>query len=255
MAWVSVHQQIRDHRKLRDLYRNLDVSRQEALGILVLIWTWAIDNCDEDGKLLSVTLDDICHAAYWTKGEDRLYSALRDTGWIDELDGEMYLHDWYDFNKPFYDFREKKEKDKLRKRQSNSTGKSTEIPPESRGEFHVSQSPAQPPSQSHKPKPNLTVVDGPQLPTDELLKRLSKQHFDNGFGPIFPKSADTLLHFAEVYTEDWTMQAIEKAGKLGKRNLGYVEGILKGWISDGGPNTGKDKSTGVDAAVDYTMYD
>ena len=77
----------------------------------------------------------------------------------------------------------------------------------------------------------------PQL-FDPVLKSLSKHYTENGFGPIFPKTADTLLYLAEAYTEGWVIMAIEKAGKLGKRNLGYTEGILKGWVSDGGPDKG-----------------
>lgn len=29
---------------------------------------------------------------------------------------------------------------------------------------------------------------------------------------------------------------MEKASKMGKRNIAYVEGILKGWKSEGQPN-------------------
>ena len=146
MAWISVHQQIRDHRKLRELSRILGVTRQEALGILVLIWTWAIDNCNQDGKLLSITVEDIALAAYWTKGESKLFKALVDTGWLDESEGEVYLHDWYDFNKPFYDFRERREKDKERKRKEKIQGSSTGNSKENPHAFRVS--PSQSPSQS-----------------------------------------------------------------------------------------------------------
>jgi len=148
MAWVSIHQQIRDHRKLRDLFRELCVSRQEALGILVLIWTWALDNCDKEGRLLSANKFDLAHAAYWNKDPEILCNALIKTGWIDVLGKEMHLHDWYDFNKPFYDYTERKAKDRERKRIGNSTRISAEFPMESSAEFHVSPAPA--PAPAHK---------------------------------------------------------------------------------------------------------
>lgn len=155
MAWVSIHQQIRDHRKLRDLFRALDISRQEALGTLVLIWTWALDNCDKEGKLLSVNKHDLAHAAYWEGDPDKLCNALIKTGWID-IDGKgMYIHDWYDFNKPFYDYTDRKAKDRERKRLSNSAGNSVEIPLESRKEFRVSPAPAPAPAHEHKKKKNI----------------------------------------------------------------------------------------------------
>jgi hypothetical protein len=153
MAWVSIHQQIRDHRKLRDLFRELKISRQEALGILVLIWTWALDNCDKEGKLLSANKFDIAHAAYWNGEPDKLCNALIKTGWVDLNGNEMHIHDWYDFNKPFYDYTDRKAKDRERKRLINSIGNSVEIPQENCKEFHVSPAPAPAPAPAHKQEP------------------------------------------------------------------------------------------------------
>ena len=237
MAWVSVHQQIRDHRKLRDLYRTLGVNRQEALGILVLLWTWAIDNVDNDGKLLSVTLEDICLAAYWTRDQNKLYTALRDTGWIDEIDGEMYLHDWYDFNKPFYDFREKKEKDKLRKRE----GLSTEIPrkvagnsTESSGEFQASQSPAQSPAPSPKPSPSPAAKDSlPQLLNDENVKRIVQLFKDCGMGEINGIISESINDMADNYPMELVEEAFKRAGLINAKSIKYPEKILQSWKAKG----------------------
>ena len=74
------------------------------------------------------------------------------------------------------------------------------------------------------------------------LKRISKVYQENGFGMIYPKAGQDLLDLVDNYTIEWVELAMEKAGKLGKRNTGYVEGILKGWKSDGQPNMdGKQK--------------
>ncbi len=206
MAWISVHQQIRDHRKSRELFRLLKISRAEAIGTLVLIWTWALDNCSKRGELLSATVDDIAEAAYWRGNPGRLYEALVTTGWIDEIDGKMYLHDWYDFNKPFYDYITRKDKDILRKREGkfrgNSSGKSSEIPPENIGkslgnsseesteknvEFHESPAPAQvlkdlkdpplPPQGESVPNDFTKTFFGDHvLLTVDQLKRLVSKH-------------------------------------------------------------------------------
>lgn len=145
MAWTAVHQQIRDHRKTRDFFRILGVSRQEAIGILVLIWTWALDNCDRDGRLIATTVEDIASAAYWTGDAKKLFDALVEARWIDSNTGGTYLHDWYDFNKPFYDYIDRREKDKIRKSNGKPLanppkfhGNSTEIPQE----FRESHSPS-----------------------------------------------------------------------------------------------------------------
>ena len=76
----------------------------------------------------------------------------------------------------------------------------------------------------------------PPLMNDENLKRISKAYKDNGFGILFPNAGQALLELADEYTIEWVELAMEKAGKMGKRNVAYVEGILKGWKSEGQPN-------------------
>lgn len=76
----------------------------------------------------------------------------------------------------------------------------------------------------------------PPLMNDENLKRIAKAYKDNGFGILFPNAGQALLELADEYTIEWVELAMEKAGKMGKRNVAYVEGILKGWESEGQPN-------------------
>jgi phage replication O-like protein O len=76
----------------------------------------------------------------------------------------------------------------------------------------------------------------PPLMNDENLKRISKAYKDNGFGVLFPNAGQTLLEFADQYTIEWVEMALQKAAMLGKRNIAYVEGILKGWERDGQPS-------------------
>ena len=59
MAWVSAHEGVRDHPKTRALARQLQCSRHEAIGILVTLWLWGLNNADRDGNILSATADDI----------------------------------------------------------------------------------------------------------------------------------------------------------------------------------------------------
>ena len=220
MAWISVHQPIRDHRKIRELFRILKIRRAEAIGTLVLIWTWAIDNCDQHGKLLSCTIEDLANAAYWTKSPKTLYSALVEAGWIDEINGEMYLHDWDDFNKPFYDYVARKEKDKKRKRNENSNGNPMEIPMENMRkldgnsteipeEFHDSHSPAHSPAHSHSHLNPLKSMGQNDLPRTSkhkygefqhvLLADFEKDQFIDEFGnDIFNKCIQILDEYIET---------------------------------------------------------
>jgi hypothetical protein len=64
MAWVSAHEGMRDHPKTRDLSRKLECSRHEAIGILVTLWLWGLNNADRDGnilaQLLRILLMELC---------------------------------------------------------------------------------------------------------------------------------------------------------------------------------------------------
>jgi phage replication O-like protein O len=95
-------------------------------------------------------------------------------------------------------------------------------------------------------KENIKESSRPDLPpllNDDNLKRISKAYTDNGFGNLFPNAGQALLELTDEYTIEWVEMALKKAGELGKRNVRYVEGILKGWQADGQPNTeGKQKS-------------
>ena len=86
-------------------------------------------------------------------------------------------------------------------------------------------------------KESSSSIDNlPPLMNDENLKRIAKAYKDNGFGILFPNAGQALLELADEYTIEWVELAMEKAGKMGKRNVAYVEGILKGWKNDGQPN-------------------
>lgn len=58
--------------------------------------------------------------------------------------------------------------------------------------------------------------------------------FENeGFGTISDVTKQHINEFIQDYTERWLCEALKKAVLAGKRNLGYVQGILKRWKSEG----------------------
>lgn len=63
---------------------------------------------------------------------------------------------------------------------------------------------------------------------------------NNGFGTINITTKEMIVNLIETYSGEWTLEAIEIAVKSNKRNLGYVEGILKKFKSEG-KNTEKNK--------------
>ena len=43
MAWLQVHQTLKDHRKLFDAADQLEVEPPHMMGLLVSFWLWALD--------------------------------------------------------------------------------------------------------------------------------------------------------------------------------------------------------------------
>lgn len=100
MAWISVDQKLIGG-KLRTLYKEIGCSRNEALGILITLWLWGIDNTDMDGLIPSADKSDIAEVIRPGISEDldpeEVAGKLIECGWIDQQDGNLYLHDWGDW--------------------------------------------------------------------------------------------------------------------------------------------------------------
>ena len=58
LAWISVHDHVAGG-KLRELAKDIGCSQKEALGILVSLWLWGLNNADRTGKLRSCDRTDI----------------------------------------------------------------------------------------------------------------------------------------------------------------------------------------------------
>jgi DNA replication protein len=57
--------------------------------------------------------------------------------------------------------------------------------------------------------------------------------YEENVGPLTPLIADALRDAEETYPPEWLNEAIEIAVKNNKRNLRYVEAILKRWKEEG----------------------
>ena len=81
---------------MRGLMRELNCSRYEAIGILVMLWTWALYNADRDGNLENATADDIADGLM-ARGPmaRKVVDALEASGWLHRIDECSYMiHDW-----------------------------------------------------------------------------------------------------------------------------------------------------------------
>lgn len=119
MAWISVHEQVLGG-KLRSLAKEIGCSQNEALGILVRLWLWGINNADREGRIIGANKEDV--AEVLNIGIDARYSsmdvieALIETNWID-FEDDLFLHDWDEWQEQWYKAIAVREKDAARKRE------------------------------------------------------------------------------------------------------------------------------------------
>lgn len=98
MAWIESHQALQRHRKTILAAGLLKVGRPVLIGHLHCLWWWAVDNASSDGRLGQVTDFMLAEAAEWpSKHAKRFVEALLEAGFLERVDGEVYLHDWYDY--------------------------------------------------------------------------------------------------------------------------------------------------------------
>lgn len=166
MAWIELHQTLREHKKMFACADALGLSRIEMIGTLVSLWLWALDNA-QDGSLEGVsdkTIARVCD--FPEKKAGKLMEALHKHGWIDR-DGDRYvIHDWYDYAGKLM---ERREKD--RKRKNNSKNKQQDFQGSSSG------NPAETPGNSHATVPNRTVpnITLPDTKPDTTQKDIGTQ--------------------------------------------------------------------------------
>ena len=127
MAWVSVHDNVIGKR-LRELTKELDMTQEEALGTMVSLWLWGLNNADKEGKIVGADKDDILEAfsikVAANHGGTNIVDALIKTRWIDEPEpGVLYIHDWEQWQEQWYKAMERREKDAKRKAESRRSGR------------------------------------------------------------------------------------------------------------------------------------
>ena len=122
MAWISVHEQVIGG-KLRSLAKEIGCSQNEALGLLVRLWLWGINNADKHGMIIGAEKDDLAEVLSLgldiKLSPDEVVDALVKTNWID-VDEGLYLHDWDEWQEQWYKAIDVREKNAERKRKERA---------------------------------------------------------------------------------------------------------------------------------------
>lgn len=99
IPWIQVYSNLLQHPKTGTLAVELDLKCSDveieavAVGILVSLWTWAVQNAP-NGDLSNTNPRTIARAANWKRKPETLIVALKTSGFLDE---DMKLHDWEEY--------------------------------------------------------------------------------------------------------------------------------------------------------------
>jgi len=99
MAWIEVHQHLKEHRKTRKFKNLMGITRAQAIGHLIMLWLWGIDNTDDCGIIMDADYDDIAIACDYHEDSQLIVSALITSGFLekDEKEGKLFIHDFEDY--------------------------------------------------------------------------------------------------------------------------------------------------------------
>lgn len=247
MAYIEVHQALPSHRKIMRLRRLLKIEPAQAVGHMVALWCWALDNA-QDGDLSSFEADEIAEAAMWRKDPDRFYQAIVEAGFIDE---DNRLHDWYDYAGRLMDQREhRKELNRVRKQRQRTRDRSVTADAEEQDghagvtrdrsvtaerdkrDSHTTTVPYRTVPYQYTPKEDYTA--GGNIPPTNSARARVDDDFGRCMGAIMdrlnPSPSSTMVddvkHFLETLDADVIVWAVNTAADENKTGWSYVKAIL-----------------------------
>ena len=115
MAWLEIHQSLRDHRKTLEAADTLDVKPVTMMGMMVSFWLWAIDNVP-DGDVSKIRPRTLARAAQWDGDPEEFIGTLVACGWLDKYEDCLLIHDWHDYVGKLLERREQENNYKKRQR-------------------------------------------------------------------------------------------------------------------------------------------
>ena len=97
MAWIELHQELAQHRKLDRLIKDTGLGRDAALGRLCLLWLWALQN-RPDGDLSDLDAKRAAEIFGVTPRKAAPFlEALERCGFLDRAGESLRIHDWEDY--------------------------------------------------------------------------------------------------------------------------------------------------------------
>lgn len=243
--WIELHQEMPRHPKTLALAQALKVSRREAVGILVDLWTWGLSCADEDGNLKAIGDEGIALALDWPiRKAGALVKAFVSCGWLDNLENGKYrLHDWPDYTSKLSEKRKdaerKRRERKAAKRPDASASRPQSVPGQSADSPTLTtRAGITPPHQTEPNQDKLSVNNTPSSPTGEKPASANAgagqdfgcvcQAFENTVNPA-PSSKDGMI-LSELYRDypaQRILDAITETARCQGRSASYVRSVLQ----------------------------
>lgn len=236
MAWIESHQSLQRHPKTIRAATMLGIRPVHLIGHLHCLWWWALDYADPKGCLgANVSAKMVTRAAdYPVRSADKFLNALKtcggnSSGFIEEKDGLLYLHNWWDYAGKLI---VKRQADRERKRE-----KKPEIPAENPLEKPTEIQRTVLRTQPNRTQPTVpnqpdATTDGEQDPNLTAIVICYEQNI----GMITPIIAEWLKDISQRYPPEWFPEAVKEGIRScnpKRPGLAYIEKILERWKTEG----------------------
>ena len=248
--WIELHQEMPRHPKTLALAQALKISRREAVGLLIDLWTWGLNCADETGHLRGITNEGIAMALDWSgRQAAKLVNALVDCGWIDGENGNYSLHDWADYTSRLSDKRKDAERKREARKRAKQADESPENPQNVPGQSADSprKNAVNPRAGITKPnqtKPYITISNNnpASIPVEEdvsvdtaALRKVCEE-FSQAIHEPSEKEREQLRLLLGEYSMSTLLAAIQDASGKG-RSVNYLRAILESWKRAGSAPT------------------
>lgn len=124
MPWIESHIELVGHPKTRRLAKLLEISDRDAIGLLHMLWYWALKYA-ADGDLRGFEDDEIAAAVQWEGESSEVLASLKAAKFVDS-DG--WLHDWDEYTGKLIERREANA-ERMRIARAKREGKTLSVPP------------------------------------------------------------------------------------------------------------------------------
>ena len=186
MAWISVYQEV-DGPKLRKLAKLLETSKAEALGILNFLWFWGMNNADETGRILEAGREDIEDAISGVSKvrPSAIVDALFTAGWLDEADGDVFIHDWDTWQEQWYKLqktRKSKAEYMRRTRSEEKAARESHPQPEETEKLELPSPQPEPVTGSAEPAPKPKKKSEPEKKKYAEFVRMTEKEYEQLVG-------------------------------------------------------------------------